>query len=783
MRLIYLALGWCAGIILAGSGQTQQPPVWVGLSLVAGLLLAILWRWQRLRWPALALVAFTLGGLRFSFTPSTSPLAQFNNTGGLTLTGVIITEPDVRDDRVLLRLQAESLTAFGRTQATAGLALVEAPRYTLVRYGDRITATGDLFTPGAGDTFSYRDFLARGAIFSQMPNAAVEVIQHGQGTVGFSLLYALKARAAEAINQALPEPQAGLLNGILLGNQRGLSPDLEDAFSRVGASHVIAISGFNMVILSGTVMTLLNRLHLGRGRTALIGVIVIALYALFVGASAAVLRAALMTSLLVIAEGIRRKTYAPASLAFAVIALSLLTPTILWDVGFQLSFFATLGLVLFADPLQRWLTDRLEAMQGRLGVLAVIDWLKEPLLVTLAVQITTLPLTILYFEQFSPALLLVNLLIVPAQSALLIIGLLAVLVSIVSPALAQLLFWVDMLFLTWTIEIVRLFARQEWAAVALTTDPRLIALYLSLLMGSAVMLATQPTWYARFQQLVKGRAALSSLLMAGAALSLLQVSLAFSRPDGKLHVWFLNLGQSNTVLIQTPGGAHILYNGGRFPSRLLTALGDRLPFNDREIEVLLIAEPDEFETAALSSLLDRYQVGVALTNGQMNLGATFEQINSRLDSTDVVVVQDGYSLTTSDGVQIEILNPGRLPDATEDMNPAVLVARMTYGEVSFLLTGDLSQEGQVALLSRGRWPLATVLQLPDHGTRGSLDTGFLAAVQPQLAIIQVDPANRRGDPEPDVLLMLDETPLYRTDQQGTIHLWTDGSVLWAQPEK
>ena len=783
MRLIYLALGWCAGIVIAGGTPAHQPLVWAAWVISGVLALGISRHSKQLRWPLLALIAFALGGLRFSFTTTTSDLAHYNNTGGLTIDGVVIAEPDVRDDRILFRVQAETVTAFSQTTITSGLALIEAPRHLSVRYGDRITATGDLYTPGAGDTFSYRDFLARGAIFSQMPNAAVEIIERGQGSVGFSLLYALKARAANAINLALPEPQAGLLNGILLGNQRGLAPDVQEAFSRVGASHVIAISGFNMVILSGTIMAILNRLNLGRQRTTLIGVVVIGLYTLFVGASPAVLRAFVMTSLLIIGEGLRRKTYAPASLAFAVILLSTITPTILWDVGFQLSFFATLGLVLFTDPMQRAVKGLLERIQTTAGIQVVAEWLKEPLIVTLAVQITTLPLTILYFEQISPALLIVNLLIVPAQSFLLILGIIGVLVSVVSPVIAQIIFWADMLFLTWTIEIIRLFARQDWAAFNLSTDPRLIAIYLGLIMGGALMLATKPSWFSRFKQLIASRAAISTVIAAGAVISLLQISLVFSRPDGKLHVWFLNLGQSNSVLIQTPAGAQILYNGGRFPSQLLTAIGDRIAFNDREIEVLIVSEPDEFEVDALSTLLDRYQVGVALVNGQANLGESMAELNQRLQAWQQVVVGDGYSMTTSDGVRIEILNPEQVPTATDDMNPHVLVVRVSYGTMSFLLTGDLSQEGQEAMLERGTWPLATVLQIPDHGTRGALDRAFLEAVQPQLAVIQVDPANRRGDPEPDVLLMLGETPVYRTDLQGSIHVWTDGMGLWVQAEK
>ncbi len=237
-----------------------------------------------------------------------------------------------------------------------GSLLLDLPQPKLIYYGDRIIATGLLMTPGLSDHFSYADYLARSGIFSILSDASVQVQQRGSGF--FSALFSLKSQANAAINHALPDPDAGLLAGILLGNQRGLSPEVSAAFAQTGASHVIAISGFNMAVLAGIVIGALKRLRLRPAYAAVIALGVIGLYTLFVGANPSVARAALMSGLLVVGEALRRRTYLPASLAFAALILSLLNPLVLWDVSFQLSFFATLGLALFAEPLSTALQRR-----------------------------------------------------------------------------------------------------------------------------------------------------------------------------------------------------------------------------------------------------------------------------------------------------------------------------------------------------------------------------------------------------------------------------------------
>ncbi len=778
MRLIAIALGWAAGIVLAAGTGLHATVPWLVLIVIPVLVAWLMWSGASYRNWTLALLAFALGGLRYSYVPKSSDAAQYNNLGGLTLEGVVSTEPDVRDDRVDIRLEVQSVTRIGQTVASSGLVLVQAPASAAIRYGDRITATGLLVIPSVSDSFSYRDYLARSGVFSIMPDASVEVKGSGEGNALLRMLLAFKVRARQLISRSLPEPSAGLLTGILLGDARSLSSEVSDAFSAVGASHIIAISGFNMAVLSGVVMGLLGRFRVRPRLAAVIGLTVILIYTILVGASPSVVRAAIMSSMLVIGALVRRKSYVPTSLAFVVVLLSLQNPSVLWDVGFQLSLFATLGLALFANPL----ADAFNAGLSRLFPLKtaqrVGDFLGEPLIVSIAAQIMSLPLIVLYFGHLSVVSLAVNLLIIPVQSALMVLGLAATLLAFVAFPVAQVLFWLDMLLLGWTLAVVRAFARLPFAQIAVQVDPRLIALLYVIVIGGALMVATKPTWPSRLASFIRSRPVATSLGAAVAGMVLLLGLVLFSRPDGKLHVWWLDVGHSNAVLIQTPAGADILVDGGRFPSQLLTGLGDRLPFNKRNIDLLVISQPDPFDYDALASVLDRYSVNLALTNGQPNLRSEYTTLLQRLPPDKVIAARAGYSFDIEDGTRLEVLAPQTAPEMGENLNDAALVLRLTYGDISFLLPSDASQTAQIDLLQSGEWPLSTVMQLPNHGGIRSLNEAFLAAVQPQTVVLQSDPTNRLGDPDEDTLALLGNRPLLRTDVSGAIHFWTDGKQLW-----
>jgi competence protein ComEC len=470
---------------------------------------------------------------------------------------------------------------------------------------------------------------------------------------------------------------------------------------------------------------------------------------------------------------LRRDAYLPASLGFAALALSLANPLVLWDVSFQLSFFATLGLALFAEPLQKRFRLRPENLPSTVNshspILKLLNkaviFLIEPLTVTLAALVFTLPLTMLYFGQVSPVILLVNLLIVPVQPVLLLVGGAAALLAGVFEPLAQVLFWLTMLPLSWTIEIVRIFGRI--ATIEVFISGNLVAAFFIVLVGAALIRASRPWWSIGVMGWLRRRTVVSATGVSAVGIIVLIGALALSRPDGRLHIWLLEMGGSNAVLIQTPRGAQMLIDGGRFPSRLLTALGDRMPFTDRTLEVVFLTQPDEMQFGALRPVLERYTPGVIISNGQPNLGAAWTALQTQVNAYPQVTALAGYTVETSDGVKIEALNPQHTPALGTPLDEAVLVLRLTYGEASFLLVSDLNREGQQALVDSGYDLRSTVLQIPSR-----VDAAFLDVVQAPVLVTQVEEAN------PDELAKLGEVSIYRTDTGGTIHLSTDGKELW-----
>jgi competence protein ComEC len=744
--------------------------------MLAALFLLVRWQNARLLF-GLALVV-AMGGLRFALTPASTLVAAYNGHGGITLEGVVANDPTPRGSGIRFILNAEAATRAGQTHATSGLVLIDAPFGYPVASGERIRATGDIYHPPSFDTFSYADFLARSGVFSQMPNAAIEVIAANPNANPLqTALIDLRHQASLRIDHALPEPYAGLLNGTLLGDESSIAPDIEDAYAVTGAAHVIAISGYNMVVISGILLAILGKTRLPSTTQAWIVLAIIALYTVLVGASASIVRAALMSGLLIVGERIiRRRTFVPASLAFATLVMALHNPYVLWDVGFQLSLFATLGIVLFARPLTQWARRALERRVSPSRAETTASVLEAGLFVSIAAQAFTLPLIALYFERLSLVSLPVNFLIAPVQPFIMILGGAAVLLSFISTALAQPIFLATLLPMAWTTQIVRQAAALPFAEVVVHVPPNATAAFFGVIVGGAMLHATQPDSLLRAVTFVRSRPLFVGTCAAAVGVLVFLVALILSRPDGRLHLWLLNMGHSHAVLIQSPQGTQALIDGGRFPSRLLLALGDRLPFNDRWLEAVVITQPDEFDYSALPEVFGRYTPQVIVSNGQDNPGRSYTTLRDSWGSTPVVAVTAGYTIQLGEEARLEVLYPQIMPRETTRMNDGTLMLRLTYRDFSLLIPGDASQTAQTEVVASGMTLQSDALILPQRGTVASLDDNFLAAVSPEFALLQLDPANRLGDPNEDTLAKLGNLPLYRTDEGGTIHLVTDGQT-------
>jgi len=257
-------------------------------------------------------------------------------------------------------------------------------------------------------------------------------------------------------------------------------------------------------------------------------------------------------------------------------------------------------------------------------------------------------------------------------------------------------------------------------------------------------------------------------------------------PDGWLHVYFLDVGQGDAILVQTPDGRQILVDGGPSPTVLLNELGDVLPFWDRSLDLVVLTHPDGDHITGLIPLLDRYRVAQVLDVWQSETAPEAAPWLEGLAALGVgrTLAQRGIRLPIGD-VQVTVLHPGpaQLAGAASDDNNNAGVLRLDYGRTSWLLTGDAESEAEADMIAAGLPLRADVLKVGHHGSNGASSPAFIAAVAPRLAVIPVGADNKFGHPHPAVLERLKGVEVLRTDQNGRIEVVSDGVVVKVKTER
>lgn len=784
----YLAIvggsAWLAGIWL-GSAIRLDPFLWAAVGVGGAIGAVAMWRRGRAGLLVAAVVAVAWGGWRYTTTriPFEPEFAHFyNGAREITVRGDVIREPQIEDTRSILRVAANELIIDGQTRPVKGVIQVETGRFPAIDYGSTLRMTGDLVPPVALGSPGYAAYLERQGILSVMRFPKVEVLAEGGGSPLYRALLHIKARSREAIAVSLPEPHAALLTGILLGDSRGMPRELEDDFRETGMTHIIAISGFNIAVIIAMLDTLTAPLF-PRRMAAMVMMVFIGLYAVLVGAGASVVRASLMGITYLI--GIRlmgRPTLAMAGLFTAAVIMTAAQPDTLWDIGFQLSFAATLGLMLYAGPWTRRLDRGAAAIftpqvRGRVSRLV-----GDVLVVTLAAQVLTLPLILYHFGRLSLASLPANVLVLPAQAGVMAAGGITMALGSIWPPAGQLAGLVAWAFLHYTISTIRLLARLPAASVPLPLSfTGLLALYA--LVAAVTFLSASGKGIRRSDS--SQAIPIRKITVAAAGLVLI-VAIGFmvqrsARTDGRLRVAFLDVGQGDAIFIQTPNGRQMLIDGGHYPSDTLDQLGRQMPFWDRSIDIIIATHPDADHVTGLVDVVGRYRVSQLITNGadeasDSAYAALLATAGER--DTPTHTARKGEVIRLDEGVSIEILHAGGA--TAENRNDASVVARLSYGLLTVLLTGDAETGAETAMLMEPNALDAVVLKAGHHGANTSSSEPFLAAVSPQVVIISAGRDNPYGHPHPAMLERVESVgaAVLRTDELGTIEMVSDGQRMW-----
>ena len=620
MTLAVLALAWLLGI--AAAAFTGANPA---ATLAAAALLAITSFVLRPRPATLLLVAAGAGVIflaawRYESTLPPDPptgIARYNDGPAVRFRAIIDSEPDDRGTSRLYHLQVRETFIDSRWQPDSGGILMRASAFPQYEYGDLLEIEGKLETPPRFQDFDYREYLLRRGIGSLAAYPEVELLDTGQGNPLRAALIGARERLSASLADALPEPEASLATGILLGARSDIPQELKENMNSTGTSHLVAVSGQNVTLVAGLLMASVAW-AIGRRPAAWLALAAVIGYTLLVGGQPSVIRAAIMGSLYIVAVALGRQSSAPAALALAAAGMTAFDPQLAHDISFQLSFAATLGLMTLA-PLLRSRTEtalsRWPASEFPLTHPAI-----DLATVTLAAIAFTLPITAVNFHRISLVAPVANLFAVPAFILVAITSAVTAITVTVLPPASDYLGWIAWPPAAYMVATVRLFADIPLASVELRGVGLGHAIAYYTLLAAGVWLLSQrpapqssptPATVGPKTQPLLPATALALIL----ALSSLLLWLAITAPaSGRLTVTFLDVGQGDAILIEGPAGHRILVDGGPSGEAIASALGRRLPFYDQRIDLIVLTHPQSDHMAGLPTVLDRYDVGSVLAS-------------------------------------------------------------------------------------------------------------------------------------------------------------------------
>ena len=644
-----------------------------------------------------------------------------------------------------------------------------------------------------------------------------------------------RLRAAAKENLSLgPDARVNeVLQGVVMGDTAGIDQGWMDAFRRSGTAHMLSVSGLHVASLAAIIIALAGFVRLSRRAGFVLAATAAVLMVPFVGSSAPILRSAVMIVVVLGGRLVGRRRDQWQGLAFAALIVLMLNPFAIFDVGFQLSFCAFIGMIALVGPVERLLRGLPDSVRANLAV-------------SLAATLGTAPVSLLVFGRTSLIAPLANLLVVPTLASVTGLGMASVLLGFVWRGFSVGLDTLASLPMSWTILVSTLCARAPVLGAgdlgrvlfALTAGALMLPAALSL-SGRAVglpfglrlpMFGRSVSWLRAHKPRDRRRGAAlgaASVLVAlalgaacyPAAAAAFRSAELFAGLRGwptQLEVRVLDVGQGTAVLVRTPEHHAALFDAGPAGCGLA---GQLRSLGVRRLDLVVISHPHADHFSGLLEALDPLEIGTFVDRAEVigsdgleaSAGARYASVGSagggeakqylqlrrRLEAGGCRVIRasPGSSLTV-DGVRIVFFGPprplalldsgdpwgeGRDPPSGDEMNGGSLVALLQIGETRVLLPGDAEAD----VLDTYRLPSLSAIIVPHHGSRGAVSQRLLAGLQGKLALVSVGENNTFGHPAGATLSMLAAAgdTIVRTDECGWVSLSLNDAEMTISTER
>lgn len=743
----------------------------------------------------LLVLILSVGAFKISVDSDSSSSSTIRTTGLVEVTGRVIEPPTRFNARTRFTLKALVISDSGEARSIETNTLVTVTRRkrdsveVVFPYGSIVRLKGQIGRPSAernpGEFDARKYYEAQGVSFVMRVKGYENIAVIDSNSIDNAYTWLMKRVVVPVrsymlalIDQTVGGEEGELLKGIYIGERGGIPFATRTAFANSGISHILAVSGSNVIVVLLFCSILFNLLRMPRSLSIVLTLAAILFYMLLTGSQPPIVRATVMAFVFQLGKLLGEKSNGLNSLGVSALLILGYDARQFFDVGFQLSFAAVLSLVYLYPIAVSWLPSFRRGSWWR----KLIDYSAKLVVATFVATVGTLPMIAVYFGRVSIVGLLTNVLVVPLVGASVVLGFISSLTGWASLFVADAFAATNQWLLTGCLWIAELSGGLSWAYVETLQFKSIHSLPFYALLGFAFHIQLK-------------RVAVKFLLLFLASLNLLLIvpDSAFEKSSkGMLRVSFIDVGQGDAALVEFPTGKTMLIDAG--PKSAEYDAGERIvtPFLLRrgiaKLDYVVASHPHADHIGGLPYVFPRFDVGELIESGQPARDPIYlDYMQAARDGNcRQTRARAGLQPIVIDGARWYFIYPTETiidadtTHADQNLNNTSVVVKLTYGETSILFAGDTERDAEEEMVKMfGSVLRSSILKVGHHGSNTSSSQEFLDAVNPTYAIVSVGLNNKFNHPSEDVLqrLALMGVETLRTDEEGAIIFESDGKIF------
>lgn len=617
--------------------------------------------------------------------------------------------------------------------------------------------------------FNYREYLKSKKIYGTIKNSNknIKIIKENNINIVMKLSNNIRNYIINTSNKLLPEKTSSLLVGILIGDKSGISEEIIEDFKISNLSHMLAVSGAHTAYIILGLTFILNKSKMSKKWVHLVTILSLILFMFITNFTPSVTRACFMAIIVLGANLLYRKQDFWTSISISLLIILSLNPFSINEIGLQLSYLGTIGIILFNKNIEMFLNKN-----------KINNKISKVLSVTISAQMAIMPIMIYRFNSFSLTFFISNVLASPFLGINIILGLITIFISLISFKLAKVISLLLNLSLEILIGISEFTSKLPFSSILVKTPPMLLILLIYcfiLLFNYLYYIYISKTNLGLFQKriikLINKTNVNKFISIIIIIVILFNVfSYSYLLIPKNLRIYFIDVGQGDSCLIITPRNKKILIDGGEGDSNvLLSYLLDR---RIKAIDYIMISHFDSDHCNGLAEVIQKLNVKNILISKQAYFCDEYRNIAGIINSKkiNVIHVKQGDVLNIDKEVKLNIFYPPKYFEY-DDLNNNSIVAKLRYNKFSVLFTGDIEKSEENILNKYTDSELKSdVIKVAHHGSKTSSSEEFIKVVKPKIALIGVGMNNKFGHPNQEIIERLENIncKIYRTDEMGEI---------------